>query len=779
MRSNDRITYSNQIFGISEPNVSGAWNTSPRGPRLHICHGVQSIDINTKFNNQQIMEFGQVDAYEISEDLSEVELTVTKVLDGYPLIYTTSTCSILDSGFLSLGLPGSKTSDKLISRLGNECGLHLGIFSEYDNTINEKNAITQVYMSGMKVSNIQYNISNNEAATETITFIGSHKEWDSGCMPVLIDSGNTHSFQNWKEFLPDQPSGQPIIAVAKRENFDMKESILPASIIKTFNSKLNMLTTIPEKGNGQNSGINNIHINSITINVSPSYEDLFELGKKSPFAKKLVLPVNVSCDVEILAISGDFVSVLSRGTKDLAQSSRTSGNNTTNETMVFALNNGYNFNLGNQNRLISVNYGGSVKGGNSTIIFSYENLNNLYIFDSASGSLIDKISPQLRLEYKQDHYFYDPLDSLPNRKAKVFFDFSEPVNMKNQDVKVTIEGQLGGRTPLNMHQIASETIPSKFVYAIDSPFNFYEGTGILDISGVYDTASGYIMNSGLQSANYFNNNNPISSSVYLDFCEPLRMLVTGIENLVAISGNGLDPKYSHYTSKANYIIPRSQPTSNFDIAFHEPVFFTDINNVLVFSGIQHYVDPSIPAVGFDVNHTLTQTGPNFCNCSFTIPDNKSGILTMDVKANSFRDKSFNYNRPGIIFQKDKFEGDKQDLNIEDFIQLKILFDRTLASGTFEGLSVPPSSGIIPGIFNFNKPMDVSVSGAVVSNNNSIRILDVRFNSSDNKQILFNVSGNYSGTGDGISYNLTVASGTFTDIFGNKNLQIVSSGISKS
>jgi hypothetical protein len=282
-----------------------------------------------------------------------------------------------------------------------------------------------------------------------------------------------------------------------------------------------------------------------------------------------------------------------------------------------------------------------------------------------------------------------------------------------------------------------------------------------------------------QKPNYFNNNSPLSSSVYIDFCEPLRTLSTGT-NLIAITGDALDPKYSYYTSKANYIIPISQSNSNFDIKFHEPVFLTtEIYDVLVFSGIQHDVNPSIPPVPFGVDYRLTQTDPNNWNCYFSIPNNKSGILKIDVKANSFRDKSFNYNRPGITFQRNKIFGNKQNLNTGDFIPLEILFDRTLASGKFEALSVPEPSSIIPGILVFNKPMDVSVSGDVVSNHNSIRISNVRFDPADNKQILFNVSGNYSGSGNNILYNLTVTSGTFTDIFGNKNLQIVSSGIRKS
>ena len=54
-------------------------------------HGLQSVGINTSFNLEQVFEIGQIAIYENVEDLPEIEVTLEKVLDGYPLIYHLAT----------------------------------------------------------------------------------------------------------------------------------------------------------------------------------------------------------------------------------------------------------------------------------------------------------------------------------------------------------------------------------------------------------------------------------------------------------------------------------------------------------------------------------------------------------------------------------------------------------------------------------------------------------------------------------------------------------------
>ena len=83
MAANNRIFYACQLVGLSE------MGTVPTD--LHskstAAHGVQSVGITTNFNLEQAFELGQIQIYENIEGLPDVEVTLEKVLDGYPLLY--------------------------------------------------------------------------------------------------------------------------------------------------------------------------------------------------------------------------------------------------------------------------------------------------------------------------------------------------------------------------------------------------------------------------------------------------------------------------------------------------------------------------------------------------------------------------------------------------------------------------------------------------------------------------------------------------------------------
>jgi hypothetical protein len=384
MPNNKRIFYACQAVGISEMNVSGI-------PYLHVLHGVQSVGVNTAFNLEQVFELGQLEIYENIEGIPEVEVTLEKVLDGYPLIYTAATCSSEDKGFLNAGGHG------LAQRANNQCCVHLGIFDETANTVSASLATTQVYMSGMYVSNVSYTFPTDGNMTESVTLAGNHKQWGSGHMPVtlmpvtltptitsqLLGTGTGSSRRGI-----DQPSGVGAIGVARRENFNMASSIVPKSIIKATSPNLVLGTITETAGNGYESSskTNKVHIQSATVSTDFGREDIFELGRKFAYYRPATFPIEVTCELEVISNSGDFVNALEEGDPGLHGNQRTSGNNTSDETIRLVINNGYTFDLGARNRLSSINFaGGDAGGGNATMTFSYSNFNDLSVIDSNSG----------------------------------------------------------------------------------------------------------------------------------------------------------------------------------------------------------------------------------------------------------------------------------------------------------------------------------------------------------------------------------------------------------
>ena len=54
-------------------------------------HGLQTIGMTTNFNLEQVFEIGQLEIYQNIEEVPEIEVTLNKVLDGYPLCYVMAT----------------------------------------------------------------------------------------------------------------------------------------------------------------------------------------------------------------------------------------------------------------------------------------------------------------------------------------------------------------------------------------------------------------------------------------------------------------------------------------------------------------------------------------------------------------------------------------------------------------------------------------------------------------------------------------------------------------
>ena len=64
------------------------WRRNP-----YCAHGVQSVGITTTFNLEQVFELGQLAIYENVEGTPDVEVTMSKVLDGYIPLFCLATAT--------------------------------------------------------------------------------------------------------------------------------------------------------------------------------------------------------------------------------------------------------------------------------------------------------------------------------------------------------------------------------------------------------------------------------------------------------------------------------------------------------------------------------------------------------------------------------------------------------------------------------------------------------------------------------------------------------------
>ena len=384
--TNDRVFYATQAVAIA-PRGTAASSYAPE----HAAHGVQSIGITTNFNLEQVFELGQLEIYENVEGIPDVEVTMEKVVDGYPLLYHMATTGVgaeaIASDATGVFLPRSK----------KRCDVRLGIYEEDKGNnvgetapsgqfaVSDEKQSTEVYLSGMFLNSVSYSVPVDGPVTESVTLVGNNKQWlhsslataSDGILPfsemALLDSGNQPlaAFDGLDEPLARTSAnvGGTVLAsggVQRREDVLLNLSKLPQSIRGVVGTN---------RGNAVDGETPRVHIQSFSCSTDLGREDVLELGRKNPYARTANFPVEVTCDIEAITVEGDFVNALEDGDASL-NLTKNSGENTPDESIKLVLRGGQVFDLGTRNRLSSVSYGGGdAGGGNASCTYSYTNFN--------------------------------------------------------------------------------------------------------------------------------------------------------------------------------------------------------------------------------------------------------------------------------------------------------------------------------------------------------------------------------------------------------------------
>jgi hypothetical protein len=369
---NSRIFYACQAVGIADMGhapaagstvASSGWGTDK------MVHGVQAVGTTTTFNPEQAFELGQVEIYENVEGTPDVELTLSKIIDGYPLIYHMATTGV--KGALAAG-------SGLVNRSKQRCDIRIGIFPEENNNVAGAAAASavEVYCSGMFVSSIGYTFPVDGFAEESVTFVGNNKQWLVSDATKKLQTATVANFDGDDSPLALGDNVNPSGGVQRREDFLMQHCIIPASVRGVIGTGvgngLNAHTSTFDPASG-----NAVHLQNVSVNTDFSREDILELGRKTPYYRPANFPIEVTCEIEAITTSGDFVFAYEEGDPAL-YASTSSGDNTSEENIFIRLRGGHAWDLGAKNRLTSVSYGGGdATGGNVTTSYSYTNFNDL------------------------------------------------------------------------------------------------------------------------------------------------------------------------------------------------------------------------------------------------------------------------------------------------------------------------------------------------------------------------------------------------------------------
>jgi len=365
--ANNRIYYAIQ-------QVSFGKNSSGTGGTKVAAHGVQSCGITTTFNLEQVFELGQLAIYENVEGTPDIEVTMTKVLDGYIPLYCLATSDQTNGPQLA------KRCDSNTKTI-----VQLGIWDEAVESAGQSSTTAQAWveMSGLYISSVAYNFPVDDNFTEDVTLVGNTKIWGTGqsssslnCSASYYPSATAGAFGA----NGDAPVGSG--GVNRRQNMIFATGGDTTAALLRVQATDSDLTVLPREIQGMsNSGTKDFaHIQSITASVDVAREELFELGAKIAYARPVTFPIEVTCDIEVTASSGDLINAIDSCTGGDFCDEAT---NLSDNTIRIATCEGTRVWLGNKNKLSSVSYGGGdAGGGNATVTYSYSTFNDFTVLHS-------------------------------------------------------------------------------------------------------------------------------------------------------------------------------------------------------------------------------------------------------------------------------------------------------------------------------------------------------------------------------------------------------------
>lgn len=340
----------NRIFYACQAVFIGKTGHTPAAPASagRFMQGVQSVGITSNFTLDQAFELGQIEIYENSEEVADIEVTLEKVLDGKPLLYGQA-C-------------GNSIKTNMVAAGKNRSDVYLGVYADTVSSTDSESVGAVVQCSGMYISSVSYNYPTDGAATESITLVGNDKYWSDNLNTGVINPDTSYGASpatglDGSDASDGASNGSATngSGLVRRQKVDIANSTIPAEISAP------MGTTSSDKSKG-------FHISSISISADFGRESILELGSFGPYHRYAGYPIEVTAEFEVTAVSGDLVNV--SGTAE----------NLTDRTIIIKDDAGHIIDLGTKNKLSSVSYsGGDTGGGNATCTYSYSTFNDLKV----------------------------------------------------------------------------------------------------------------------------------------------------------------------------------------------------------------------------------------------------------------------------------------------------------------------------------------------------------------------------------------------------------------
>ncbi len=366
-QTNKRIYFATQQAGLKADGFTGAFT---------VIHGLQSIGMTTNFNLSQIQVIGQLQVFDNVEDIPDIEVSLNKVLDGYPLIYHLAT--------------RNAANPTLAGRSNESAVFAISIFSDTNESATGT-PVSQVECSGMFVSSVGYTFNLDGPFTEDITLVGNNKIWAND-NAILGSQGTALDFTGGFTNNNDTPSGSGGVNHKEDLIFDFTSganqlldtngmvaqsdtTILPPEVFGISASGTN------QKSNGEDY---DAHVQSISVSATFGRTSADELGRRGPFHRFMEFPVEISTEVETITGSGDMISATEAGIRTTTTGICVDAGNLANRTIRIATCDGTRIYTGVKNKLSSVNYsGGDTGGGQVSTSYTFTTFSDLTVMQEA------------------------------------------------------------------------------------------------------------------------------------------------------------------------------------------------------------------------------------------------------------------------------------------------------------------------------------------------------------------------------------------------------------
>ena len=210
-----------------------------------VVGGAQSVSVNTNFNLEQVFQLGRLAIYDNVSTDPDVEVTITKALDGLNLIYGLAT-----------------GGGSIVTNANDQTTIILGVGDDTNALIGGSNT-SSITMTGCYITNLSYTIPVDGNMTEEVQFVGSHKQAGGAALAPPNDTPNTK--------------------ILRRQHLS-NSTVLPVAV----------------------SGAN---ISNISISASLNREKMYTLGQFSPFHRFVNFPLEVTCSFDVIANEVDSIAI--------------------------------------------------------------------------------------------------------------------------------------------------------------------------------------------------------------------------------------------------------------------------------------------------------------------------------------------------------------------------------------------------------------------------------------------------------------------------------------